>query len=81
MIIFFLINLILAVLFSLGVLVLVVTLTFREQWKVMVGMALCATIFVFTFYLTYRASALKEDGAELSKVVNQVGLYLQKRNR
>jgi len=81
MIILFLIDLLLALLFSLGVLALVITLTFREPWKTFTGVALCGAIFLSAVVLSYRAAQFQHDGAELSRLVEQAGLYLQKHNR
>jgi len=81
MIILYIINLQLVLIFSIGVLIFVTTLSFRQRWKVITGGILCAVILIAGILLSTRAVAYQQDGEEFSKLVQQATLYLQKKNR
>jgi len=81
MIILYFVNLLLAFLFSLGALTLVLTLAFKDQWKVIAGLVLSTAIFLTALSLAYKASSYREDGVEFSRMVQQANLFFQKRNR
>lgn len=81
MIIFYVIDLLLAVLFSIGALALVTTLSFQQRWKIITGGILCAVILMTALLLSSRLIAYHQDGEEFSRLVQQATLYLQKKNR
>lgn len=81
MIIFYVIDLLLVLIFSIGALVLVTTIGFQERWKIMTGGVLCAAILIAAILLSSRAATLQQDGEAFSKLVQQATLYLQKKNR
>lgn len=81
MIIFYVINLLVALIFSIGLLALVTTLSFQERWKIVTGSVLCAVILMTAILLSSRAVTYQHDGEEFSKLVQQATLYLQKKNR
>jgi|GEM_PF-1744100 len=81
MILLYVIHLLLVLLFSMGVIVFVVSLSFNKSWKAFTGMALSGAIFLAALSLSFQAFNLRQDGVELSKLVDQATLYFQKKNR
>ena len=81
MIIFYMIDLLLVLIFSVGALVFVVTLGFRERWKTITGGVLCAVILITAVLLSSRAMNYRRDGEEFSRLVQEAALYLHKKNR
>lgn len=80
MIILYVINLMLVILLSIGVLVFVTTLGYQERWKIITGGVLCAAILITGLFLSSRAVIYQKDGEELSKLVHEAAVYLHKKN-
>jgi len=81
MILLYFIHLCLMLLFSLASLTLVVTLSFKERGRTIVGLVLSAVIFLATLSLTHQAFAFRRNGEEFSKLIEQASLFFQRRNR
>lgn len=81
MFILYLINLLIILIFSIGALALIATLSFQEHWKTVIGSVLSAVIMIAAILLSSRARTYKRDAEEFSKLLQETTLYLQKRNK
>lgn len=79
MLILYVINLLTVLLFSIGALALIATLSFQERWKTIIGSVLSAVIMIAAILLSSRARTYKQDAEEFSKLLQETTLYLQKR--
>ena len=81
MIVFYFVYLFLALIFSIAMLILVLTLSFRESWKIMTGAFISVVLVAVVISLGLKAPAYYQDGVEFSQLVEKASLYFQKRTR
>lgn len=81
MLILYVINLLTVLIFSIGALALIATLSFQERWKTIIGSVLSTVIMIAAILLSSRARTYKQDAEEFSKLLQETTFYLQKRNK
>ena len=81
MIILYILDLLVVLIFSVGALTVVVTLSFTQTWKIAVGLTLGLCILASAAYLSFYASSHRQEAGEFSKLAQEIDSYLQKRNK